>query len=173
MLGERERRANRRHAGVIEDYEAARDREFRRIIAPILHRAEAVWTTINDERLRTPDGFESFVSNAEDIRTDPSLVAEFRAYIEPVRAGLAHFDRDHRPDVQPFDTPRKLVAHIVEKLDWIGKRRPELLSYIETGRMVLESKGWKHRTGHDPDYPGDEARALYRAARGRALAFAP
>jgi len=171
MLSEQERRAIRRHAKVIEDYEANREHEFRRIIAPIWGRAEAIWRQINDERLRSPEGFEAFTYVAKQIRTDPALVAEFRSFVGPLREGMSRFDQAHRPSVKPFDTPGQLVAYIDYELDWIGRRRAELLAYTELGRRVLESEGRTHRPGEPPDYPEKEARAHYREARRRALAF--
>jgi hypothetical protein len=150
MLSDADRQAIREHAAVIEAYEAARKKERDRLREPYREQALQIGDKMHSEGL-VGDGRVA----ASLTWDDPRDIALLRSATTAIEEGLAAFDAAHRPNHEPFDTPRKLVAWIDEEFRW-WERHSEGLS----------------RKDDPPRYPDDEARAAYREARRRALAFA-
>lgn len=159
MLSAADLESIRRHTAIIGRFSAEREEEENRLRTRDEARAREIAQVIFNE----PAGI--------NFDRDPAIDRDAREMHERLMAGLAAFDRVHRPDVQPFDTPRELVEYIDEKLSWIGWRRAALLASHPLGPDALKSNGWEHRPGGPPDYPNSEARDYYREGRRRALAF--
>jgi len=170
MLNEADRRAIARHAAIIENYEHELEREHARVIEPYKDRAKDIGERLQ-EGYPLPREEGSLPVMAELVWEDPSLRREAVEINARVDAELAVFIRAHRPSVDPFDTPRKLVAWIDKELKWLGEDYPRLLSFYSVGPAILKDKGWTYRPDGPPSYPPEEIRDAYRDARHRALAF--
>lgn len=171
MLSKADRLAIQRHAAVIEKYEADSAAEHARLVEPFRARHLQTWDELHGDELLTSEQLTGMVTSAHFGWGEPEDMAAARADVAVIQDAMAVFDAAHRPHVESFDTPKKLVAWIDEKF-WRWEMRPRLLSDTETGRAALKANGWTYRKGESPCYPDGEARDDYREARRRALAFA-
>ena len=179
----------REHVRAVRDHEAAYSRERETMYAPLAaaYGVQHYRPICNDAVPPGPVG-----QHWEPNRFTPKEDEEIRNQCNAAAERLAEWERGHRPDVNPWDTPAKLGAWIDTQLD----RGPDI-----GGRAMLHIKdrqdatnrayrahadAFEARHGYrqypTPGSPGiievrpateERLRRAYRTARGRALAFVP
>lgn len=151
----------RRHCRAIEEYERRRDAEATRFDtenADEIARLSAAWKRVH----RAPE----WATPGVPFVPPESFTAEERAVIERLSreraVRLAKFDHVHRPAVEPWDTPARLLNTIDSESVWASGRAGQLLDVSGFAEPSEESRRRE----------AEQTRDEYRRARARALAFA-
>jgi hypothetical protein len=157
VLPESEVEAIRRHAKLVEDFNAARAQEFRRLLEPYREGFERVADSLG---LIYREMDAHTIVLLDGVNHDPAVAAEMLSWRTAINAGMRAFHRSHGRNFEPNDTPDRVVQLVDAKYEsW------ERMSSISPREYVV-------RSGCPPTCPPDVAKAAYREVRNRALAFA-